>query len=145
MLRFARIAALLSAALTLAPLASADPEPPTDEAPARAPHPEPRVIVTVSSVHGPHARDEVERAARLGWGRIVRCYKASPKRPRGSVKLELTLGAHGKVTGARRKKSTLREPELARCLTKALKGLAMPKARRRSTANVEVQVAPGDT
>jgi hypothetical protein len=114
------------------------------EAPPRAPHPEPRVIVSVHSVRGPHAKKEVERAARLGWGRIVRCYKASSKRPSGSVRMELVVTGNGNVTSARRTKSTLKDNELAGCLIRAMKSLRMPKARRGSTASVEVQVGPGD-
>lgn len=118
---------------------------PLAEEPAPPPHPEPRVIVTVHSVAGPHKRKDVERAARLGWGRIVRCYKASPKRPRprGSVRLELAISGRGVVTGARRTKSTL-DREISSCLAKSLRGLSMPKARRRSSARIEVQLAPGD-
>jgi hypothetical protein len=133
MRRFAAIFALL---LLFSARASADSE--------RAPHPEPRVIVSVHSVSGPHARKDVERAARLGWGRIVRCYKASSKRPSGSVRLELVVSGSGSVTTARRLGSTLGDKELSRCLTRSMKGLAMPKAPRRSIARVEVQVAPGD-
>lgn len=109
-----------------------------------APHPEPRVIVSVHSVRGPHVRKEVERAARLGWGRVVRCYKASSKRPSGSVHMELVVARNGNVSGARRTKSTLKDKTLADCLTQAMKGLPMPKARRASTASVEVHVGPGD-
>jgi hypothetical protein len=114
------------------------------ERPEVAPHPEPRVIVSVHLVRGPHVQKEVERAARLGWGRIVRCYKASSKRPTGSVHMELVVSGNGNVTSARRTKSSLKDPELAGCLTRAMKSLRMPKARRASTARVEVQVAPGD-
>jgi hypothetical protein len=134
MIRSPAIAALLWASLTFGAHAWAD----------AAPHPEPRVIVSVRSVSGPHPRAEVERAARLGWGRIVRCYKASEKRPRGSVELELAVSGSGSVSSARRTKSTVGDKELARCLTKAMKGVAMPKARRRSIALVEIRVAPGD-
>jgi hypothetical protein len=111
---------------------------------ARAPHPEPRVIVSVHFVRGPHARKEVERAARLGWGRIVRCYKQSSKRPSGSVHMELVVTGNGNVESARRTKSTLKDAQLAGCLTRTMKGLRMPKAKRASTAGVEVQVGPGD-
>jgi hypothetical protein len=124
MIRPHRIAALTCATLTAGAGAWADP----------APHPEPRVIVSVSSVRGPHPRADVERAARLAWGRIVSCYKASPKRPRGSVELELGLTGGGKVSSARRRKSTLGDTELASCLTRAMNGIAQ----------VQIRVAPGD-
>ncbi len=110
----------------------------------RAPHPEPRVIVKVTSVRGPHVRGEVEHSARLGWGRIVRCYKSVPQREKGMIALELVISGYGKVTQARRTRSTLESHKLAACLTLAIKGLAMPKASARSIAVAEVHVAPGD-
>jgi hypothetical protein len=125
------------------PLADAPSQPPAAEAPAPH-HPEPRVVVNVTSVKGPHARGDIERAARLAWGRIVSCYKAIDPRAKGLIRLELAVAGHGEVTDARRTHSTLKNRELAACLTGAMKGLAMPKARAGSTAHTEIQVAPGD-
>jgi hypothetical protein len=111
---------------------------------ADTPHPEPRVIVKVTSVQGPHDRADVERSARLAWGRIVRCYVSSVQRERGLIHLELAIARGGKVTRARRIGSTLKDRELVSCLTNALNGIAMPKASARSSANAEIHVAPGD-
>jgi hypothetical protein len=127
-------------------------EPPRDdvgEAPApeekpRPYHPEPRVIVNVTTVRGPHERAAVERAARLAWGRIVSCYKSIDRQAKGLVEFELVVAHAGTVTDARRTRSTLRNQKLDACLTKAWKGLAMPKARAGSVARAEVHVAPGD-
>ncbi|HEY3493507.1 MAG TPA: hypothetical protein VGK73_02430 [Polyangiaceae bacterium] len=116
--------------------------PPADE--PRPYHPEPRVIVNVTSVKGPHARADVERAARLAWGRIVSCYKSIDKQAKGRLELELVVAGAGKVTDARRTRSTLRNQKLDACLTEALEGLTMPKARARSIARAEIHVAPGD-
>jgi hypothetical protein len=110
---------------------------------AAEPHPEPRVIVSVVSVHGPHLKKDVERAARLGWGKIVGCYKKSPKRKQGAVSLELVVGGGGKVINARRTKSTF-PPPLTRCLTRAMESVSMPQAAKKSTVRLEVKVAPGD-
>jgi hypothetical protein len=115
-----------------------------EAASAAEPHPEPRVIVNVLSVRGPHRQVDVERSARLAWGRIVRCYNSSDQRERGAIALELVIAGNGKVTRARRIRSTLKNRELATCLTKAMKGLAMPQARAGSTADAEIHVAPGD-
>jgi hypothetical protein len=144
--RSALIALLLVA--SLASSARADPEPDapladeppaeTPSAPERAPHPEPRVIVTVQFVRGPHAKKDVERAAR-----IVRCYKAS-KQPKGALTLELELAGSGKVMHARRKRSSFGDKELTACLAKTMRGVPMPKARSGSTARIEIQLAPGD-
>ena len=110
----------------------------------RPPHPEPRVIVNVLRVRGPHTRDEVERSARLGWGRIVGCYQSSDAREKVVVTLELTVSGHGTVTHARRVRSPAKDRELADCLANAMQRLGMPKARARSTATVEIRLAPGD-
>ena len=119
--------------------------PANDDPPAgRAPHPEPRVIVNVTTVKGPHSRADVERAARLSWGRIIRCYNTIDQSAKGMVGLELVVAATGKVTRATRTDSTLKNRELAACLTDVMKGVAMPKAGGRSTARAEIHVAPGD-
>jgi hypothetical protein len=139
--------AVLIAALCAQPAsgrAQGEAEPTPAPGEPRPAHPEPRVIVTVSAVRGPHDRAEVERAARLAWGRIVGCYKAIDRTARGAVALELVVSASGKVTSARRTRSTLEKRELATCLTTAMEGLAMPTARARSVASTEIQVAPGD-
>lgn len=115
-------------------LASAQPRPP---------HPEPRVIVDALSVRGPHERPAIERAARFGWGKIVGCYNALGRRSRGTVVIDLSVAGTGKVAGSRVKRSTF-EPALARCLARAMRRVAMPKARAASTATIEIQLAPGD-
>jgi hypothetical protein len=125
------------------PLADASSRPPEAEAPAPH-HPEPRVVVNDTSVKGPHARGDVERAARLAWGRIVSCYKAIDPRAKGWIRLDLAVAGHGKVTDSRRTHSTLKNRELETCLAGAMKGLAMPKARAGSTAHTEIHVAPAD-
>jgi hypothetical protein len=119
---------------------SAAPEP---EKP-RPHHPEPRVIVNVTSVRGPHPRKELERAARLAWGRIVSCYQATAGKGKGVLELELVVAATGKLTEARRTRSTFRNQKLEACLTRTLTGLPMPKARARSIARAEIHLAPGD-
>lgn len=111
---------------------------------ARPHHPEPRVIVNVTSVRGPHPRKEVERAARLAWGRIVNCYEANAGKAKGVVVLELMVAGTGNVTAARRTRSTFRNSKLEACLTKAFRGLSMPQSRAGSTAQAEIHLAPGD-
>jgi hypothetical protein len=144
-------AIVFALALSAAPQTLIADEPPADgsseeseRAKPRPPHPEPRVIVNVMSVKGPHARPEVERAARLAWGRIVSCYKAIDRQAKGTVQFELVVASAGKVTDARRTRSTLRNQKLNACLTKAWEGLTMPRARAGSIARAEIHVAPGD-
>lgn len=119
-------------------------DPPPDT--GRVPHPEPRVIVAVHKVRGPHDRGAVERAARLGWGRIVRCHKEASARgvqARGTIKLKLEVSAAGTVQAAKRVASEL-DAELSKCLVKAMRKVAMPRARRGSTVEASIRVAPGD-
>ena len=111
---------------------------------AAEPHPEPRVIVNVVSVRGPHTPPAVQRAARLGWGRIVRCYKSVDPSIKGKLDLELHVAKTGSVVATRARASTLGNPELVRCLSETMKGLAMPQASADSTAAIEIHVAPGD-
>lgn len=107
-------------------------------------HPDPRVIVNVTSARGPHARKELERAARLAWGRIVSCYEATAGGAKGIVEFELVVAGTGKVTEARRTRSTFRNEKLEGCLSRALTGVTMPQARARSIAQAEIHLAPGD-
>jgi hypothetical protein len=111
---------------------------------AGEPHPEPRVIVNVVSVRGPHTPPAVQRAARLGWGRIVRCYKSIDPSIKGKLDLELHVSKTGSVASTRAGRSTLGNPELVRCLSETMKGLAMPEASADSNATIEIHVAPGD-
>lgn len=110
----------------------------------RLPHPEPRVIVNVLAVRGPHKPDRIQHSARFGWKRIVRCYKANGAKERAIVTLELIVSGEGNVARARSIVVEQKDRELANCLVDVLPGLAMPKAPADSTADVEILLAPGD-
>jgi hypothetical protein len=115
----------------------------TQEQP-RTPHPEPRVVVNVLAVKGPHKPERVQHDARFGWKRFVRCYRASGAKERAVVTLELALSGEGSVTRARSIVFEPKDRKLASCLVETLPGLAMPKAPADSTADVEIKLAPGD-
>ncbi len=102
------------------------------------------MIVNVTSARGPHPRKELERAARLAWGRIVSCYEATAGGAKGIVQFELVVAGTGKVTEARRTRSTFKNQKLEGCLSRALQGVTMPQARARSIAQAEIHLAPGD-
>lgn len=119
-------------------------EGPSGGTPERAPHPEPRVIVNVLSVRGPHNPAQIQRSARFGWIRIVRCYKSKGARERAVVKLGLVISSEGDVASAWSANTHPQYPELTSCIAGALQGLAMPKASANSTAEIEIQLAPGD-
>jgi hypothetical protein len=110
----------------------------------RPPHPEPRVIVNVISVRGPHKPDRVQHDVRFGWKRIVRCYKAGGAKEHAELTLELTLSSEGSVTNVRSIFFEAKNSELASCLVKTLPGLAAPKASADSKAEVELLLSPGD-
>ena len=111
--------------------------------PARADHPEPRVIVSVTDLKGGHDRAAVQHSARESWGGIVACYKRHGKRQRGTLQLRLEISAAGKVIGARRLGSTLND-DVSACLTGVLRERPMPESPSGSTATIEVELAPGD-
>ena len=107
-------------------------------------HPEPRVIVNVTLVQGPHDAGKLQTAARLGWTRIVRCYKLSGRGQRVVISLELVVSPDGSVASARDVGTDPKYRDLGGCLVEAVQGLTMPKAPAESTATVEIKLAPGD-
>jgi hypothetical protein len=111
--------------------------------PARAYHPEPRVIVTVTELKGGHERAAVQRTARESWGGIVRCYKQHGKRQRGTLELRVEISPAGKIIGTRRLSSTLND-EVSSCLVRLLRDRAMPEGSAASTALISVELSPGD-
>jgi hypothetical protein len=111
-------------------------------------HPEPRVIVDVLKVAGPHDRDDLERdARRLLWGKIVSCYKpAAHLRPklRGEVVLKLRAGAHGDVSSVRKVRATLPDAGVVGCWSKRVREISLPRASRASDVTIQIHIAPGD-
>jgi len=112
--------------------------------PERPYHPEPRVIVNVVSLKGPHNQARVQHDARFGWKRIVRCYKAHSPHERALVTLDLVISGEGNLARVLNTRSSPANRELEQCLSDILPGLSMPKASENSTANVEIKLAPGD-
>jgi len=121
--------------------ATAEGEAPKKERPY---HPEPRVIVNVLSVKGPHDPARVQHDARFGWKRIVRCYKAHSPHHKVLVTLYLVVSREGSLARAQNVRSDPANRELEGCLADALPGLSMPKAAANSTAQLEIKLAPGD-
>ena len=114
----------------------------------RRDHPDPRVIVDVLNVTGPHKRADVEREARKAlWGKIIGCYlPAAAKIPglRGETTLTFRVGAGGDVGAVRAGSSTLGDAELVACFEQLVGGLSLPKAPSASEASMQIHVAPGD-
>ncbi len=114
----------------------------------RGGHPEPRVVVDVVRVAGPHQRAEIEREARKAlWGKIVGCYRpAAAKKPglKGEATLKLRVAAAGGVSAVRPGPSTFGDADLVACLRQHVAELALPKAPADSDVEMEIHVAPGD-
>jgi hypothetical protein len=121
---------------------SSEPERWSDE--AKPYHPEPRVIVNVLSVNGPHDPAKVQHSARFGWSRIVRCYKKTGARKSVVVAMELLVSREGNVASASGDGNDSNHQELSQCLAESLPGLSMPKAEANSKASIEIRLAPGD-
>ncbi|HEU4536678.1 MAG TPA: AgmX/PglI C-terminal domain-containing protein [Polyangiaceae bacterium] len=114
----------------------------------RGGHPEPRVVVDVLNVSGPHKRAELEAESRRSlWGKIVGCYRpAAQKKPglKGDATLKLRVGAGGNVGAVRPEGSTFGDDELVACFQRHVAALAMPKAAADSDVTLQIHVAPGD-
>jgi hypothetical protein len=136
---------LLLAAVALVPGVSFAERP---APPQRRDHPDPRVIVDVLSVNGPHKRGELEREARRAlWGKIIGCYLPSAaKKPglRGEATLKFRVSARGDVGAVRPEGSTFGDAEIVTCLQQLVAGLTMPRAAADSDAAMQIHVAPGD-
>ena len=133
----------LGAVFVAGPTANAQ-TPPSDKPTERPYHPEPRVIVNVLSVKGPHDAARVQHDARFGWKRIVRCYKLHSPHEKAHLNMEFVVSASGSVTRVFDVHSTPANRELEQCLANSLPGLSMPKASANSAANVEMKLSPGD-
>jgi hypothetical protein len=111
-------------------------------------HPEPRVVVDVLNVAGPHQRAEIEREARRAlWAKVIACYRpAAAKKPglRGEATLKFRVSAEGAVSGVRPERSNLGDDEIVACFRGHVAGLALPKAPAASDVAMEIHVAPGD-
>lgn len=116
--------------------------------PARPPHPDPRVIVSVTKVRGPHDRSAVERELRRAlWGKIIACYKPGARKNQklsGKARVRLDVTHRGKVKWTKLLGASLKDRKVARCMAKTPRPLKLPAAKRASTVFVEMYVAPGD-
>ncbi len=111
-------------------------------------HPDPRVIVNVIDVDGPHDAKKIERVARkYHWIHVVRCYQLGAwKDPllRGWTKARLTIGADGRGKKPKLVDTELADGEVARCMVKKLVEIDYPPASKASNVRIEMRVSPGD-
>lgn len=111
-------------------------------------HPDPRVIINVERVKGPHRPEDLQRLARRNhWIQVIRCYRLGAyKDPtlRGWSKAVIGVSKNGTVKGARLLETQLADREVAECIVEKLSSLKLPKARSGSNAWLELRVSPGD-
>jgi len=111
-------------------------------------HPDPRVIVNVDKVKGPHNAKRIQRSARrYHWIKVVRCYRLGAyKDPhlRGWTKAVFTLDRNGRVRRPRMLKTKLKNDAVARCIVNKLSKLKLQRARGTSRVWVAIRVGPGD-
>jgi len=131
---------LAPASLLLALVATAN------AAPAR--HPQPRVVVEVQHVDGPHQRADVQREARsFLWGKIIKCYRAgAADKPKlkGEATFALRVSADGEVSGVRTTGATIAHEGVIRCWAREIEQVPMPRAEAASHISLQVHVSPGD-
>ena len=132
---------MLSAALILGGLLAAG-------AVAPGYHPQPRVIVDVHDVDGPHERSDVQREARAFlWHKIIRCYRAgaaSKPKLKGDATFAVRVAPSGNVSSVRSTGGTIGDEGVVACWAKQIAKVPMPKAPGSSAVVLSVQVAPGD-
>lgn len=111
-------------------------------------HPAPKVIVDVVRASGGLGPNQSQAVLRRGlWMKIVQCYGRSAykdQKLRGSASFSIRVASSGRVTSARTTKNDFGEAELPRCLENQLRAFSMPKARKKSTIAIEIQVGHGD-
>jgi hypothetical protein len=118
-------------------------DPPLEEG-----HPDPRVIVDVTSSKGPHAAADIQRLFRRNfWIEVIECYRLAAYKDRnlrGKTTIRIWVGAKGKITKSSLGDTTFKERDVPECLVQKARSIELTKARAVSTATIAVQVGPGD-
>ena len=121
----------------------------------KAPHPEPRVVIDVTTPKASKSGAAVQAAARRGfWGKAVGCYKQSAKdAPALEIDATLTTDVRGGAVkradfkkgkqGKRSREQQKKVDAVGRCLAKQIVGLEMPKSAR-GFFTLQVHIRPGD-
>jgi len=111
-------------------------------------HPEPRVIVNIVKVSGPHRAKSLQRLARRNhWMPIIRCYRLGAwldPHLRGWTRAQIGVTAAGGVRRPRLIRTELGDRAVASCMVERLADLELPRARRSSRVIVDMRVGPGD-
>jgi hypothetical protein len=111
-------------------------------------HPDPRVIINVTKVTGPHGAPKIQQLLRRNhWIQVVRCYRLGAYKDselRGWARGTAIVKKDGKIHDPRLVSTDLADKEVAECMLQRLTLAAMPTAAKKSQASVEIHVGPGD-
>jgi hypothetical protein len=111
-------------------------------------HPDPRVVVNVDAVRGPHEQATVQRLARKHqWIEIARCYRLGfheDPELRGWTKARMIIGSNGRVRSTKLLDTELDREDVPKCMVDKLKKLRFPAARSNSRVDLSMRVGPGD-
>jgi hypothetical protein len=111
-------------------------------------HPDPRVIIDVARVKGPHDPKELQRLLRRNhWIHVVRCYRLGAyKHPelRGWTKTVVTVSRAGEIIKTRVLETELDEEAVAECMAEKLRAMKVSGQKSASQAWIDMKVGPGD-
>jgi hypothetical protein len=118
------------------------------EPPGMEGHPDPRVIVNIVEVKGPHDEKHLERVARkYHWMNAVKCYRLGAYKDsqlRGWTEAHMVVSSAGRVLRPKLDDSELDDDEVSKCLVDKLRTLAFPGAKKSSRVRIAIRVGPGD-
>jgi hypothetical protein len=111
-------------------------------------HPMPKVIVDVKSASGGLKAADVQRVLRkMLWIKVIECYGLGAHKDQtlhGTAAIAFRVSAAGQILGARSTGATLPDAEVVGCLVNRLQRVDLPKAKKGSTAAIQIEVTHGD-
>ena len=111
-------------------------------------HPDPRVIINLDKIRGPHRGKDVLRLARRNhWMKVIRCYRLGAYKDRhlrGWTKAVFDVSPGGRASNARLLDTKLADKQVANCMVTKLETLKLGRAARSSRVWLSLRVAPGD-
>lgn len=111
-------------------------------------HPAPKVIIDVKSAAGGHKAADVQRVLRkMLWIKVIECYGLGAYKDQtlhGTISIAFRVSPAGRILGARSTGATLPDEDVVSCLVNRLQRVDLPKARKGSTAAIQIEVNHGD-
>ncbi len=111
-------------------------------------HPDPRVIVNIDKVEGPHDEKKLLRVSRkYHWINVVRCYRLGAYKDRelrGWTHARAVVSTAGRILRPKLLKTELDDEEVAKCVVDKLRTLKLPRGPKSSKVWYDIRVGPGD-